>query len=126
MFKGRLEDGHFYYHGVHRHKHMASIVDYVICYTDIWVILQELSNSFPQILMSDYGFRFWNTSTIICVLCWSICMCIFTILKLVISLKTRKQFWFYSGKGSLFQVSFFNFSHTISYWSYIAMNSCLE
>jgi len=31
-------------------------------------------------------------------------MCIFTILKLVISLNARKIFWFYSSKGSLFHV----------------------
>jgi len=70
-----------------------------------WVILQELPNSCPQTLMSHYWFRFWNILKILCGLCRSICMCIFTILKFVISLKARKRFWFYSGKGSLFHVS---------------------
>ena len=71
----------------------------------IRVILQELPNSCPQTLMSHYRIRFWNIKKIICVLCWSICMCIFTLLKLVISLKARTRFWFYSGKGLLFLVS---------------------
>jgi len=73
------------------------------------VILQELPNSCPQTLMSHYRFRFWNISNILCVFCRSICMCIFTILKLVISLKARKRFRFYSGKGSLFHVSLAQF-----------------
>jgi len=74
-----------------------------------WVILQELPNSCPQILMSQYGFRFWNISKIPCGLCRSICMCVFTILKLVIPLKARKRFWFYSGNWSLFHVSLAQF-----------------
>jgi len=82
-----------------------------------WVILQELPNSCPQTLMSHYGFRFRNFSKILCGLCRAICMCIFTILKLVISLKAKKRFWFYSGKVSLFHVS--------QFWIFV-IQSCIE
>ena len=81
----------------------------VFLYGCNWVILQELPNSCPQTLMSHYGFRFWNISKILCGLCRSICMCIFTILRLVFSLKARKRFWFLLGNGSLFHVSLAQF-----------------
>ena len=74
-----------------------------------------MPNCCPQTLMSHYGFWFWNIKKNICVLCRSICMCIFTILKLVISFKARKQIWFYSDKGSLFHESLAQFWFFFSY-----------
>jgi len=83
--------------------------------TCFYYIFKKMKNA----LMSHYGFRFWNISKILCGLCRSICMWIFSILKLVISLKARKRFWFYLGKKSLFHVS-------LAQFCIFLIQSCIE
>ena len=83
----------------------------VISTCSIFIRMQQgnstgIAISRPQPLMSHYGFRFFLFfQNFFVVWCRSICMCIITILKLLISLKARKRFWFNSGKGSLFYVA---------------------